>query len=373
MGRSAKRVAGVDGKLPCGGVFDGMVASVRRCRFDYLPSMLTEALQTPVALFVFRRPETTRRVFDAIAGARPARLLLVADGPRSDKPGEAEACGEVREIVSRVDWPCEVSTNFSAGNLGCQERMVSGLDWVFSLAEEAIVLEDDCLPDPSFFPFCQELLETYRGDRRVAAISGTNLVETHLKTDASYYFSRLGGNWGWATWRSEWVLFDRRIEDWPKLREEKILSEIFEQPKAVAYWTKIFDMMHENRGPSAWDYQWLYARLKNNALSITPKVNLVANIGFGPGATHTAVLDPEWTRSAKPIRFPLRHPSSFIPLRSADRRLQEFFTAPMSKRVVRKIRELAGRARERSKYPQAGFRAVWQGSKREPDAGEGQA
>jgi hypothetical protein len=305
--------------------------------------MPAKVFETPVALFVFSRPDTTRRVFDAIAGARPARLLLVADGSRPDRVGEAEACEQVRQIVSRVDWPCEVSRNFADSNLGCQERIISGLDWVFSLVEEAIILEDDCLPDPSFFPFCQEMLERYRGDSRVASISGTNLVEKYLNTEASYFFSHLGGNWGWATWRSEWQRYDRHLEDWPKFRGENLLAEVFDQPKAVAYWTKIFDMMHETRGPSAWDYQWLYTHLKNNALTVIPRVNLVANIGFGPGATHTAEVDARLTPPAKAMEFPLRHPFSFIPLRSADRHFQDLFSVSIFQRVSRKLRRIAGR------------------------------
>jgi hypothetical protein len=272
-------------------------------------------------------------VFDAISKTRPARLLIVADGPRQERDGEAEACRRVRDIVTRVDWPCEVFRNFSEINLGCQERMISGLDWVFSLVEDAIILEDDCLPDLSFFPFCQELLERYRGDSRIASISGTNLVEKFLKTEASYYFSQLGGNWGWATWRSEWQKFDRHLEDWPKLRGEGMLSEIFDQPKTVAYWTGIFDMMHENSGPSAWDYQWLYAHLKNNSVTIVPRVNLVANIGFGSGATHTAKADMRITPPAKTVEFPLRHPSCFVPLRSADRRFQDLYSTSFTQRI----------------------------------------
>jgi hypothetical protein len=306
--------------------------------------MEAKRFETPVALFVFNRPDTTRRVFEAIANVRPARLLLVADGPRPDKLGEAEACQQVRDIVGRVDWPCEVSTNFAENNLGCQERMISGLNWVFSLVEEAIILEDDCLPDASFFPFCEELLERYRGDDRIAYISGCNLVEKYLNTSYSYFFSQIGGIWGWATWRSEWQHYDRHLTDWLKLRSEKMLSEIFDEPKAVAYWTRIFDAMHDNRGPNTWDYQWLFTCLKNNSLTAVPSVNLVANIGFGQDATHTTEEDARFMRPATPMGFPLRHPSSFIPLRSMDRRrVQDMFLAPIFHRITRKVRRVAAR------------------------------
>jgi hypothetical protein len=307
--------------------------------------METETLQVPVAFFVFNRPDTTRRVFEAISRVRPAKLLLIADGARQDREGEAEACRQVREIVAHVDWPCEVFRNFAGSNLGCQERIISGLDWVFSLVEEAIILEDDCLPDLSFFPFCQELLEKYRGDSRIASISGTNLVEKYLNTEASYYFSQLGGIWGWATWRSQWRRYDRLLQDWPKLREEKWLAEIFDQPRAVAYWTSVFDMMHERRGPNTWDFQWLYTRLKEDMLTIVPRVNLVANIGFGAGATHTMGADARFVSSASAIEFPLRHPASLVPLRSVDRRVQKLFEVPILKRIGERIRRIAGRSR----------------------------
>ncbi len=305
--------------------------------------MQTEIFETPVALFVFNRPHTTRRVFEAIAKVRPARLLLVADGPRPEKAGEVEACRQVREIVRRVDWPCEVFTNFADRNLGCQERVVSGLDWVFSVVEEAIILEDDCLPDLSFFPFCQELLVKYRGDTRVAYISGANLVEKYLKTSASYFFSQFGGIWGWATWRSEWQRYDQYLKDWPQLRSEKVLEEIFDRPQAVAYWTQIFDAMHERRGPNTWDFQWQYTCLKNNSLTAVSTVNLIANIGFGQDATHTIMENTRLMLSAKPIKFPLRHPPSFIPLRSMDRLLHNLRTVSLAQRVTAKIRRISNR------------------------------
>ena len=305
--------------------------------------MQTQRFETPIALFVFRRPDTTRRVFDAIAKAQPAQLLLIADGPRPDMAGEAEACQLVREIVSHVDWPCDISTNFADHNLGCQERMISGLNWVFSLVEEAILLEDDCLPDPSFFPFCRELLERYRGDSRVAYISGCNLAERYLNARSSYFFSQLGGIWGWATWKSEWQRYDRYLADWPAVRKEKMLSEIFDDSRTVAYWTRIFDAMHENRGPNTWDYQWLFACLKNNSLTAVSSVNLIANIGYGSDATHAAEPDPRCMLQASQMEFPLRHPSSFIPLRSMDRRLQELHTLPLYYRVSRKLRRAVGR------------------------------
>jgi len=218
------------------------------------------------------------------------------------------------------------------------------MNWVFSQVEEAIILEDDCLPDASFFPYCAELLERYRGDSRVAYISGCNLVQRYTHTEDSYYFSRIGGIWGWATWRSEWQRYDRHLSGWPEIRNERKLAEIFDQPKAVASWTRIFNLMYENKGPDTWDYQWLYTNLRNNSLIIVPSVNLISNLGFGEGATHTTVEDARFMLRGAQMEFPLRHPSSFIPSSSLDRRrVQDMFSQPLFQRLSIKIHRLARR------------------------------
>ena len=306
--------------------------------------MQTDALQTPVAFFIFRRPDTTRRVFQAIAKAQPSRLLLVADGARADREAEAEACRQVIDIVSQVNWPCEVTQNFSQKNLGCRERMISGISWVFSLVEEAIILEDDCLPDPSFFRYCQELLDRYRDDGRIAFISGCNMVEKSTKITDSYFFSQTAGIWGWATWRSKWSLYDRRLSDWPKLKQEDILAELLERPEFVTFWTEIFDTMHDGTGPDTWDYQWVYTLFKHGLLSIVPRVNLVANIGFGEGATHTVQVDSRFMGSSRSMEFPLKHPASFIPMRRLDRlRFEGMLPPSIPRRIANRVHQVTNK------------------------------
>ena len=295
----------------------------------------------PVVFCVFNRPTPTRTVFAAIARARPARLLIVADGPRKDRPGEEDLCRQVREIAQQVDWPCDVLTNFSATNLGCRERIISGLNWAFSLVEEAIILEDDCLPDPSFFPFCQEMLERYRGDSRIAMISGDNFTGVPLPTGDSYFFSRMTHVWGWATWRSAWSRYDRHLRQWPEIKRANLLSEIFDDPRLVEYWTARFDEMHDDTGPNTWDYQWAYTNLIHNALCVTPAVNMVTNIGFGADATHTSGADQNMTLASHSMEWPLRHPPGFVPMRSMDRLSQKLvFPPPSLVRLVRRVRRM---------------------------------
>ncbi len=165
-------------------------------------------MRSPVLFLVFNRPDSTRKVFDAIRSARPPKLYITADGPRPDRPAEAKLCSEVRAIASAVDWPCEVKTLFRESNLGCKAGVSSGITWFFSHEDEGIILEDDVLPVPTFFNFCDEMLERYRDDARVSMISGCNLISNHFSPKQSYFFSRYNLIWGWATWRRAWQHYD---------------------------------------------------------------------------------------------------------------------------------------------------------------------
>ncbi|WP_158747911.1 glycosyltransferase family 2 protein [Acidobacterium sp. S8] len=294
---------------------------------------------TPVVLIVFNRPEPTRRVFAAIAKARPSRLLVIADGPRLDRLGESERCAEVRQIVSRIDWPCKVDTNFAAENMGCRRRVISGLNWVFSLVEEAIILEDDCLPDQSFFQYCTELLERYRENYHVGLIAGFN-YEGSFRYPRSYYFSLLVPIWGWATWRRSWEQYDERMEGWPEARRGDLLERLFPNQSVIAYWEGIFDRMYDGTGPNTWDYQWTYTCWSRNWLNILPAKNLVQNIGFGEGATHTTNPHPIAAIPADKMAFPLTHPLEITCWQTRTMKLQKSVFVPS---LFRKVKEKMSR------------------------------
>ncbi|MGA1621013.1 MAG: hypothetical protein ACO35D_06080, partial [Aquiluna sp.] len=212
-----------------------------------IPDALT--LHTPIAFFIFNRPTTTQQVFQAIRQAKPPKLLIVADGPRPDRPTDAENCALARSILDQIDWDCEVLTHFSDINLGCRKRISSGLDWVFEQVEEAIILEDDCLPDPSFFPYCQELLERYRNIPEVMMISGNNFQFGHNPIQESYYFSHYGHVWGWATWRRAWQKYDDVMGQWPPLRDTNWLQQRLGNIQAAAYWSHIFEGVYNGSIP----------------------------------------------------------------------------------------------------------------------------
>jgi len=277
--------------------------------------------EVPIVFLVFNRPDTTARVFDAIRRVKPLKLLVVADGPRDYRSGEMEKCSMVRSIIERVDWPCEVLKNYSEINMGCKLRVSSGLDWVFEQVEEAIILEDDCLPHPTFFRFCQELLEYYRYDLRIAQISGCNFQFGVRRNNDSYYFSKYNHVWGWASWRNRWQgCYDVDMSHWAKIRTEGWLSDMLYNKNEVACWRKIFDEVIQGK-IDTWDYQWTFACWLQGRLTALPNVNLISNIGFGLNATHTTKESEFANIPTESMHFPLTHPIGFVINRTMDARV----------------------------------------------------
>lgn len=275
--------------------------------------------RSPILFLVFNRPDTTQRVFDAIRRARPPRLYVAADGPRAERIGEAEKCAQVRQIATAVDWPCELITRFQAKNLGCKHAVSSAATWFFEHEAEGIVLEDDCLPDPSFFPYCDELLDRHRDDPRVMCISGNNFISARWHPEHSYYFSRYAHIWGWASWARAWAHYrvdPLEPEDEPL---EKVLSRTFpESVRSRRHWALLLERATKGHIDS-WDYQWNYALWKIQGLSCMPRLNLISNIGFGAGATNTTNAESKF--SGLPVgqlEFPLRHPAQVDRAASAD-------------------------------------------------------
>ena len=309
-------------------------------------------LTTPIVFIIFNRPDTTSRVFAEIARAQPRQLLVIADGPRS--ADEVIKCEEAREIIQQVNWDCEVLTNFSDVNLGCKRRVSSGLDWVFELCEEAIILEDDCLPHPTFFPYCEELLTKYRADDRIMTINGNNFQVGQEKRECSYYFSAFAHIWGWASWRRSWQHYDVTMSDWPEHRSRHWLETVLGMEEAANKWCRDYEETYSGQ-LDTWDCQWGYTILKRGGLCIAPNDNLITNIGFGNGATHTKDANStDANLSAPGIALPLRHPLSILRDDETDvrglRRLIEthFISVPLTlpQRVKRKAKFLGGKMRD---------------------------
>jgi hypothetical protein len=296
----------------------------------------------PVLLIAFNRPEPTARVLELLSRLQPQRLYVACDGPRPDRAGEAERCAAVRALLApapagRIDWPCELRSRFHPVNQGCRSGVSAALDWFFEQEPEGIVLEDDILPDLSFFPYCQQLLDRYRHDSRIGAIAANNHQCRPPADGSSYRFSIYSHCWGWASWRRAWRCYDRHLAGWPGFRDAGWLEQLGGEAFACL-WRDWLDQLADGR-IDTWDMVWQLSCWQQGFLTVIPAVELVENIGFGAGATHT--LDersPLGPRAALPL--PLVHPAVI----QADRRRD----ADTFRRLYRRSRraELARKARK---------------------------
>ena len=292
------------------------------------PSYADNPMRSPVLFLIFNRPAPTHRVFAAIRAARPPRLYIAADGARANRPGEQQLCEMTRQVASNVDWPCAVNTLFRDKNLGCKHAVSGAIDWFFGHEPEGVILEDDCLPNPTFFPFCDELLEKYRLDERIAMISGDNFQFGQRFGPSSYYFTRYCHIWGWASWRRSWLHYQRDADCWPHFRSTGGLRRLRDMRlPEIRHWSKVFADIHAGR-IDTWDYQVNLMAWSQGMVSIAPQTNLVENIGFGTDATHTIKNTALANLPAMPMVFPLQHPISPEICVPADQHTSDLFFCP---------------------------------------------
>jgi len=245
-------------------------------------------MNTPLLLIVWRRPHTLRQVINAIRPVAPSQIFVACDGPNPDRPGEAAKVAATRAMIdTEIDWTCRIERLYSDVNQGCRLGVSRAISWFFEQVEEGIILEDDCVPHPDFFPYCTTLLERYRHDTRVWCISGTNVQDGQWRGDGSYYFSRYNHCWGWASWRRCWSHYDPDLSNWPKLRDSTLWKSVFDDSVERQYWTSIYQTLLQTGRPNTWDYQWTFTCLANRGLTALPNCNLISNIGYGDDATHT--------------------------------------------------------------------------------------
>ena len=306
--------------------------------------MSKELFPVPIVFIIFNRPDVALRTFLEIAKIKPSKLLVIGDGPRRNVPGEEEKVLKTRAILDLVNWDCEVLTDFSKDNLGCKSRVASGLDWVFGLVDEAIILEDDCLPSPSFFIFCQEMLQTYRNQPEIGMITGINFQKGVRRGSGDYYFSKYMHIWGWATWSDRWLnSYDVDMKAWPTFKRSQDFLDITVSAPQQKFWEKIFEKVYRGK-IDTWDYQWILANWLHKRLCIIPNANLISNIGFGQGATHTKVETALSNLPVDEISFPLKHPDSIKADLLADQFTEKnYFSDGISdklKKVIYKILEV---------------------------------
>ena len=258
---------------------------------------------TPVLFLIFNRPDLTRKTFEKIRTYKPKRLFIAADGPRAGHPGEEALCKQCIEATQCIDWDCEVHRLERKENLGCRVAVSSAISWFFDHVEEGIILEDDCMPDPSFFSFCSEMLEYYRDAENIGIVSGDNFLERPCPD--SYYFTSYPQIWGWATWRRVWRHYDVDIAAWngnprslaPHIKRRRVRSHFAGRFNSVKW-----------GGKDTWDFQLVHLCFSRGLYCINPAKNLVTNIGFDERGTHTQAKDQRLVLPDSRMEFPLRHP-----------------------------------------------------------------
>lgn len=242
-------------------------------------------MKSPVVLCAYNRPALTLGVMDVVRAAQPPTLLLVADGPRAEVPGDAARCAEVRTILAQVDWPCEVLTDFAAENLGCAQRIASGITWAFQHVERAVILEDDVRPHPSFFGFCDAMLDRFADTPEVMQVTGRNPFGVWNRGDHDYLFSRAAQIWGWATWRRAWAEFDLSLDRYQSPAVEARLRDVAVDPVHAEYLTWLLGIDAPGQTDN-WDVSLALSMYAEECLAVVPTRNLIANVGFGVDATH---------------------------------------------------------------------------------------
>lgn len=288
---------------------------------------------TTILFLIFNRPDVTLAVFEQIRKIQPKYLYVAADGPRADKEGEAALCRETRAIIEQVDWDCEVKTLFRTENLGSGIGILESINWFFSQVEYGIILEDDCLPNRSFFLFCDKLLSYYKNDDKIMQISGSNFLLGFYKTEG-YYFSQVPLTWGWATWRRAWEKMDYQMKDYN--------DKINRFPPISAIWREHWESVISGKIKDAWDFQWYYSIYCSEGVVIHPSVNLVENIGFNSNnATHT-FKSPWWYKFVITKELSLKTFKSDVEINTkADTFFTTIFSNSMPnfyQRVILKIR-----------------------------------
>ncbi len=294
-------------------------------------------MEVPVALFFFNRPDCEKEVFARVREARPSMLLLVSDGPRNEE--ERKKVMETRNYVEEhIDWDCEVRKNYSEVNLGCRNRMASGITWALEQTGMAVLLEDDIVPAPEFFRFCQEMLYKYKDDERIMMVSGYKAMHD-FPCSHSYFFSADYPIWGWATWKRAWDLYDPDITSWPGYKADRtfegtVFPEKYYRQKALEY-DKVWDHSYDT-----WDFQWNYTCIVNSGLGIIPSENLIKNIGFNKEATHT-VSDVSYSRGEYgKLTFPLDEPGDMIRNYAYDLAHMERMSG--GNRIINRLKRLTG-------------------------------
>lgn len=266
---------------------------------------------TPVIFICFNKPLITKKTFGQIRKLKPKKLFLIMDGPRIKNRRDIINCKKVKNIISKINWNCKVYQNFSKNNLGLKIRVISGLNWVFSKVNKAIILEDDCYAGKDFFYFCENLLNYYKKNRKISVITGNNF-EKNINNSSSYYFSKYSHIWGWATWKRTWKLYNDNNLELARFIKSKSFKKICPINHEQKYWIKMFDQIKKGKLQS-WAYYFLLNIWKHKGLTVTPNYNLVENLGINKKlSTHKIDKHLRIPLTKNKLKKPLMHPKNIL-------------------------------------------------------------
>ncbi len=292
-------------------------------------------LNKAVLFLVFNRPDVTTRVFAAIREAKPPRLYAAANGPREHHKDDHFKCVEVRNLITEnIDWPCELYTLFRDEHLSACDAGSSAINWFFERENDGIILEDDILPHPDFFRFCEELLDKYADNEQVMHISGSNFNPARWYANADYYFSKYAISHGWATWKHSWQSYVNDLAAFDYFPSDiKIIPNEKERNRFV----KLFLQVRENADEfNSWDFQWLCSILHSGGLAVQTNINLISNLCLD--AKVKRVMDRWKTVNIHTLKLPetLVHPKEVKPDLEADISFR-FLRLPLLTTILRYI------------------------------------
>lgn len=306
--------------------------------------------EVPVLMVFFNRAAPLKQVFEAVRAAKPSKLFLAQDGAREGNNSDPEEINKCRQIVSEIDWDCEVFYNYSDINLGCGKRMSSAISWAFESVDRLMILEDDCVPGEDFFPFCEELLEKYKDDSRICFISAMNQLGKYNNFNSdSYIFCNSGAIWGWATWKRQWEMYDfemsfvDRIDAFEKLKKAHY-PKCYKNSLLIQGKDR-WKTLKEGKKLSSWTFQFTMSRLLNYQLVVVPAVNMVSNVGLTSDSTHAVGDIKHIPKGLRPVffmpihntKFPLKHPEYTYCDDYFDKKVWRLMGLPMHIAAYRKI------------------------------------
>lgn len=306
----------------------------------------------PVLLIFFARPDTFKQVFERVKEARPSKLFLACDGPRDDRPDDLEKINACKKIAEDIDWECEVYTDYSEKNLGCGPRPQSAISWALGIVDRIVVLEDDCVPEVSLFGYMKELLERYKDDERICAVSGFNHFKDWDCGEYSYFFTKTGATLGWGTWRRVWDKYDFHMKYKMSQYDESLLYTAFDRKKGaklrIEEWKSIFSDINKRKKIDYWDLQFGFVKYTQSMMTIVPKHNMIYNVGLGEGSTHAEKLVQKgWHKGdillmpVTEMKLPLSHPEFVIADGNYDAKYYREMKCPSFVfRVIRKIKNI---------------------------------